>query len=123
MNNLLLFLVSLCFSEFIHNMMEIWGMREKVSWLDAAMSGKEHSKWPISIDATAKRVIAFHATVLLLVSGLVYFLLKWLNFSETSLIILGIVILITSYIITTWKVDKFHTEIGKLTAYVKKQNK
>lgn len=123
MKDLLLILVAICTSEFIHNTMEIWGMREKVRWLRISLDGKEHGKWPINIDATPRRVIAFHTTLLLLISGFVYFALRLLNLSPEMLVILGIAILLFNYAFTTWKVDKFHTEIGKLIRNVKQKNK
>ncbi len=118
MKDMLTLLVSLCFSEFIHNMIEIWGMRQKVSWLALSLKGKNHGKWPVNIDTKVKTLV-LHVLVLLITGGGGFVLLKFLNPTDESLITLGIIVLILNYIVTTYKVDKFHSEIGKIIKSVK----
>lgn len=97
-------------------------MRQKVSWLSQSLAGKEYGKWPIHIDTKLKTLI-FHVIILLLATGPSYTLLQWLNFKNEDLVILGIVVLIINYIFTTWKVDKFHSEIGELIKETKRVRK
>ncbi|HSW48263.1 MAG TPA: hypothetical protein VLG67_04240 [Candidatus Saccharimonadales bacterium] len=118
MNDLITSLVSLCFSEFVHNALEIWGMREKVEWLRVSLDNKKHGKWPVNINTKFKTVI-LHVLVLLVTSGVAFLVLKALNLSEQTLIVVGIIILLVNYIFTTYKVDKFHVEIGKLIKQAK----
>lgn len=122
MITVLVLLISLCFAEFMHNAIEIWGMRQKVSWLSQSLDGKKHGKWPVHIDTKLKTLI-FHVIILFIITGLSYVLLKWLNFTNGALVTLGIVILIINYIFTTWKVDKFHMEIGRLIKDAKKKSR
>ena len=120
MNTLLQILVSLCIAELIHNAIEIWGMRQKVEWLHLSLGKKPHSRWPVNID-TKLQVGLIHAAIVLLVTGGGYWVLSLINLPTESVIILGIVILLLNYVITTWKVDSFHTEIGRLIRKAKKQ--
>jgi hypothetical protein len=113
MVDLLKLLVSLCFAEFIHNLIEIWGMRQKAEWLSMSLDGKEHRRWPVDINTKFKTII-LHLLILLIVSSIAYFLLTFLNFNNESLVFIGITILLINYLTTTWLVDKFHSEIGKL---------
>ncbi|HVF69775.1 MAG TPA: hypothetical protein VNA13_04400 [Xanthomonadales bacterium] len=94
-------------------MVEIWGMRQKVSWLELSLKGKKHGRWPVNIDTKFKTVI-FHLIILVVTGGIMFLVLSLVNFSGQTLILLGIIFLILNYIFTTWKVDSFHTEIGKL---------
>jgi hypothetical protein len=122
MNDLLLLLVSLCFAEFIHNLIEIWGMRQKVDWLKLSLDGKEHGHWPVNINTKFKTVI-LHIFILLFSGGSAYLLLQFFNFDNESLILIGIMILFVNYVFTTWLVDKFHMEIGRLIKSVKTRGK
>jgi len=111
--DLLIILVALCFSEFIHNVIEIWGMRQKVSWLDLSLAGKKHGRWPVNIDTKFKTLV-LHILIILISGGGAYLLLKLLNMSNEKLVFIGIVISIVNYICTTWKVDSYHSEIGRI---------
>lgn len=113
MNNLLVVLVALCGAEFVHNNIEIWGMRQKVSWLALAQDGQEHGRWPINLDTKFKTIV-LHGSILLLFAGLFCVVLKTLNLSDRHLVIAGIIILLINYICTTWCVDVYHSQIGKL---------
>lgn len=119
MNDLIIFLVSICFADFIHNMLEIWGMRQKVEWLRLSLDKKEHGRWPINIDTKLKTVV-LHALILILTTAVGYFVLTYLNLKDKFLLLIGIVVLLANYILTTWSVDKFHSEIGKIIRGAKK---
>lgn len=93
-------------------------MRQKVHWLSQSLAGKEHGRWPVHIDTKFKTII-FHLLIFIMSGGISYLILKTLNLSESTLIFVGIAVLIINYIFTTWKVDKFHTEIGKLISRAK----
>ncbi len=111
--NWLELLVALCFAECIHNMVEVWGMSQKVHWLDMTMQGKEHGHWPLNIDSLLKTIL-LHGGILLLFGGLAWLTLDYLDLADRTLIIVGIVLLLDNYIVTTWKVNSFHTKIGRL---------
>jgi hypothetical protein len=122
MTELLLLLVSLCFAEFIHNLIEIWGMRQKVDWLKLSLDGKEHGRWPANINTNFKTVL-LHIFILLLSGGSAFLVLQLLNFNNESLIFIGIMILFINYVSTTWLIDKFHREIGRLIKSAKTKGK
>jgi 1,4-dihydroxy-2-naphthoate octaprenyltransferase len=119
MTESLLLIVAFCIAEFVHNILEVWGMRQKVSWLSKSMKGESHGSWPVNIDTKLKTAV-LHLLILLVFLGLAFSVLKFLNLSDRTLIVLGIVTLLASYVYTTWKVDSFHSEIGKLISKVKK---
>src|SRR5437868_922418 len=114
MNSALIILVSLCFTEIIHNIFEVWGIRQKVQWLKLASSGKPHGRWPLNIDTGLKTVI-LHACLLLFFSAISFVVLGSFNLSADVLIKIGIILLLFNYAYTTWKVNRFHEEIGELT--------
>ncbi len=120
MNNLLVVLVALCGAEFVHNNIEIWGMRQKVGWLSIVQNGQMHGKWPINVNTKLKTVV-LHSTILLLFGGLFYLILKALNLSDHNLVVTGIVILLINYACTTWCVDIYHNQIGKLITKANKK--
>lgn len=113
MEDWLLFLVALCFSELVHNALEIWGIVQKVEWLRLSLANQKHGTWPININTKLKTII-LHVLILLLSGGAGFVILKILNLSREGLVLVGITILLINYVVTTWKVDKFHEEIGKL---------
>lgn len=113
MTTILILLISLCFAEVVHNAFEIWGMRQKVQWLKASMHGKPHGRWPINVNTKLKTVL-LHSFILVLFGGIAFFLLKSIDFSAIKLVQFGIVALLFNYAYTTWKVDRFHNEIGEL---------
>ena len=119
MNNLLLILVALCGAEFVHNNIEIWGMRQKVSWLGLVQKGQMHGKWPINVD-TKLKTVGLHASILILFGGLFYLILRTLKLSDHNLVVTGIVILLINYACTTWCVDIYHNQIGQLIKKAKK---
>lgn len=119
MDILLAVLVALCFTSFVHNTLEIWGIRQKVHWLKMSMQGLGHGAWPINIDSKAKTAV-LHTAIFLTVTGVVILCLNFLNISEKGLFILGIFVLTASYIYTTWRVDQYHSEIESLIHRVKK---
>ncbi len=113
MTSLLPLLVAFCIVEFFHNSIEIWGMRQKVRWLASSLAEKPHGSWPINIDTKLKTWL-LHIGIVLLVGGAAYLLLMALDIGEQQLVLLGVLILALNYTLTTWKVDKFHYEIGQL---------
>ena len=121
MGNLLILLVAICGTEFIHNCFEIWGIRQKVDWLDSAQNSLQHSKWPMNIN-TKLVALAFHTIMLLLISGILFIFLKVFDLSDRNLILVGIIILVTNYATTTWFVDGYHSQIGKLITKAKQKN-
>lgn len=114
----LIFLVALSLTEFIHNAIEVWGMRQKVQWLGQAMAGQKHGKWPINIDSKLKTVI-LHALILFASTSFFVLVLNVVQLSNDGLIITGVSALMINYIFTTWKVDRFHKEIGRIIELVK----
>lgn len=110
---LLKLLVALTINELLHNCFEIWGMRQKVQWLDARIHGKKHSTWPININ-TELKAYGLHAALFVSITFIVFGILSVINLSSKNLILAGIITLTTSYILTTNKVHAFHLEIGKL---------
>ena len=119
MSSLLGILVALCGAEFIHNNFEVWGIRKKVSWLNALQDGQEYGRWPLNIN-TRLKMIALHASLLVIFVALFYFILKGLNLSDRSLVFIGIVTLLANYICTTWCVDIYHHQVSKLITKAKK---
>lgn len=117
--SLLKLFVALAVTEFMHNGFEIWGMRQKVQWLDARMNHQKHGKWPININ-TALKAYGLHAAILVLITGVTYLGLSAFNISSTRLILTGIILLATSYTWTTAKVHFYHLEIGKLLSKFKR---
>ena len=113
-------LVALCLAEILHNSFELWGMKQKVSWLSLVLDKLEHGNWPMNINTKLKAVI-FHIFILIVSSWLFYIVLRLLHLSDQSLVFTGIVLLVANYIYTTWNVDNYHTQIGKLITKVKKR--
>jgi hypothetical protein len=118
MSNLLTFLVALCLTEFVHNAIEIWGMRQKVHWLELVLQGRQPGRWPIDINSKTKTV-ALHAIIWLLLTGLFGLLLTALKPANNQLVVIGLAVLVINYAFTTWKVDCFHVEIGRLISQAK----
>lgn len=106
-------LFALCLTGLVHNLIEIWGMRQKVAWLRARIDGKPHGKWPVNID-TGTKTIMLHGLILIIFGGLSWWLALAFDLSNSVLVWGSIITLLLSYILTTAYVDKFHTEIGKL---------
>jgi hypothetical protein len=88
-------------------------MRQKVEWLRLSLKGEKHGRWFVNID-TKLKTIALHIFVLLAAGGIAFLVLKISNLSNRSVVLLGIIILLINYLFTTYKVDKFHEEIGSL---------
>lgn len=110
---LLKLLVALCVNEFLHNSFEIWGIRQKVQWLDARMHDKKHGTWPININ-TELKAYSLHAGLFIGITGAAFIILLALPLSARQLLIGGIILLSLSYGWTTNRVHYFHLEIGKL---------
>ncbi len=106
-------LVALIGNELAHNCFEIWGMRQKVSWLQARMDSQPHGDWPININ-TAAKAYGLHTVLFFGITAILFALLLILNFSQENLIMLGLLLLVISYALTTLTVHEFHLEIGRL---------
>lgn len=106
-------LFALAVTELTHNAIEIWGIRQKVSWLTARLDGLEHSKWPINIDTKAK-VALVHGAILIVLAGPVWLASELLILPPSTLIIGSATVLLASFIYTTISVDRYHTEISKV---------
>ena len=119
MKDMIVILVSFIVADFVHNILEIWGMRQKVEWLRLVLDNKKHGSWPVNIDTKFKTVV-LHTAIFLTSAGLAFLILKSINLSEQTLVILGIVILLAGYVYTTWKVDLFHSEIRDMPKKAKK---
>lgn len=119
--NWLQLLVALAVGELVHNLFEIWGMRQKVAWLGLNMDGKPHGKWPLYIK-TYTQVWVLHISILVFVAGLSYGLFALLNISDNVAILIGIMTLLLCYGIVVHKVHRFHMEIGRLIRKAKKAN-
>ncbi len=119
MDNKLLILVALCWAELLHNIMEVWGIKQKVRWLDTVQNGSNHGRWPMNVNTKIKALL-FHIVILVIFCGFFLFILKIMNLSERSLIVMGIVVLLANYANTTWQVDSYHAQIGKLITRAKK---
>ena len=112
MQTALTILVALCVVELVHNAIEVWGMRQKVSWLSSTRRDKVHGHWPVNINTGLKTII-LHGYIIGLVGGLSILTLGIMDLSQTRLVTLGITTLLFNYIFTTWHVDKFHNEISQ----------
>ncbi len=119
MSNLLGVLIALCGAEFVHNSFEVWAVRRKINWLDTTQNGQPFGHWPININNRAK-MLALHLSILVIFAGLFFMALKFLNLSDRSLVLVGIFILITNYIHTTWRLDVCHKLISKMISKSKK---
>jgi hypothetical protein len=119
MDSLIRLLAAFCFTELIHNMIEIWGMRQKVRWLKLSLRGVQHGRWPINIDTKFKTIL-LHSIIWLGCVGILLIFFNFLKVSNSDLIIISLLAIFTSYIYTTWKVDKFHIEIGEVIKDVKR---
>lgn len=119
--NWLYLLVAFAVGELIHNLFEIWGMRQKVAWLGLVMNGKPHGKWPLYIK-TYTQVWVLHIAILVSVAGLSYGLFMLLNISDSAAVFVGILTLLICYATVVHKVHRFHMEIGRLIRKAKKAN-
>lgn len=115
-------LTALIINEVLHNLFEIWGIRQKVQWLNMSMHGKPHSTWPINIDNNRK-VWLLHITMMLLFTSLAYWLLGECGLVDDKLVAIGVGLLIGSYIYTVYKVHFYHSEIGFLIRIAKGKSK
>ena len=121
MDNQLIFLVALCMTEFLHNTLEVWGIRRKVSWLDRVQNGLDHRWRPRNIN-TKIWALVFHLLILTLFSSLMFGILRVLDLSEHGLVVVGIIALLVNYVIATWQVDSYHAQIGRLITRAKKKS-
>lgn len=112
-HNLLLLLSALCVAELVHNLVEIWGIIQKVQWLKLSLKGKAHNKWPINIDSKFK-VLSVHFLLLILTSGLAWSILQLSHLSDTNLTVISICTLLLSYILTVIRINRFHSDIDPL---------
>ena len=117
----LVFLTALCIAEFLHNTLEVWGMRRKVSWLDRVQSGLDSGRVPRNID-TKIWALVIHLLALAVFSSLVFFLLKVANLSDASLVVVSIIALLANYVIATWQVDSYHSHIGRVITRAKNKS-
>lgn len=122
MHTVITLLVSLCVVETIHNMIEVWGMRQKVDWLKITLKGEAHGKWLINID-TRSKTVAVHVFILIFFGGIAYAVLMLLDLQASTLAVSGVVLLLVNYFYTTWKVNQFHEEIGLIIRESKAKNK
>lgn len=111
--NLLPLLFALACAEYIHNSLEVWGMRQKVEWLEARLDKRKHGTWPVNIDTKLKTAL-LHAAILILITALAWQAAVWLKLSNEQLVGSAIIILFLNYVSTTITVDAFHREIGLL---------
>ncbi len=93
-------------------------MRQKVSWLTARMDNTSHGRWPINIDTKTKTALA-HFMIFIILNTIALLTLSQFEFTATVLLKASIIVLLTSYAVTTLKVDAFHTEIGRLLSRYK----
>ena len=103
--NLIRLVAALAASEFVHTLFEIWGIRQKVSWLGLVTNGKPHGTWPINVDSLLK-VWGLHLAILMVVSATSYELLRLLN---TSVNATALIAAVTRLVTSTTVVIKTHT--------------
>lgn len=113
MTNLLLILAALSILVLLHNLIEVWGMSQKVLWLKLTLDDKEHGTWPLNIN-TKFKVISLHASILLIIAGGSYLILSAISPSNRTLAGISITTLLLNYLLTVVNIDKFHTQIDTL---------
>ncbi len=109
----------LALNELLHIVFEIWGIRQKVSWLTARMDSKPHGAWPLNIDTLAKTLL-LHSLMFIVFSGFSFALFSYLNLSIETSLQLSILFLVFTYSFTVFGMDAFHGDIGKLISRYKK---
>lgn len=114
MTNLMAALVAaLAVNELVHIIFEIWGVRQKVSWLDRRINNLSHGKWPLNINTLGKTLL-LHSIMFILITGVSFGILLQLGLSTEQFLLIAICALIVCYSYTTFSVDAYHTEIGKV---------
>ena len=118
MQSIAYLLAALAINEFVHNIFELWGLSQKLTWLDKGLKGIKPGTWPIHIDTKVK-TFALHSLMLVLVAGLTFFTFVIVQVStETSLIIAALA-LVFNYMYVVIKTDSIHEHIGRIISAVK----
>lgn len=112
-------LAALALNEFVHICFEVWGIKQKVTWLKHRMDSKPHGSWPIHIDTFAKTIL-LHTILFIVSTGGFTALLLVTHPSTATLLSISIVTLVITYAFTTIQLDAYHSEIGKLLARYKR---
>lgn len=111
--------LALATNELLHILFEVKSMREKIVRLTAYMDNKPYKEIPLNINTRAKAyaisVIAFFIFVAPL-----FGLYTLLDLSADTAIKVIVGLLIASYIMTAFFVDKYHVEIERVTKRFKK---
>lgn len=105
-------LVALAVTELVHNRFEVWGMAQKVLWLERRLRKRPIGRWPINIDRPWKTIV-LHLLLLVVVGAIVWVTLGQLGNQRQRLAAAAILLLI-NYGLTTAQVDRFHRQIGRL---------
>ncbi len=112
-------LFALCINELVHNLFEIWGIGQKIQWLQARIDNKTHGDWLIHIDSKFKTILV-HAILLIFCTGVVWLIVSLIQITQSALLWASIVTLLVSYILTIIYVDACHSKIGKILNLYKK---
>lgn len=122
MTNLLAALVAaLAFNELIHLVFEIWGIRQKVTWLTARIDHKPHGNWPVNIDTLGKTLL-LHGVMFATITCLFFGIMLWLELPTQTLLLVAVVLLVVAYSFTTFGMDGYHREIGRLLKRFERPN-
>jgi hypothetical protein len=113
-------LAALAVNELLHILFEVWGIRQKVSWLQARMDNKPHGDWPININNLTK-TLTLHAALFLLITCVTFATFIILDVSSRTLLQISIGLLIVTYAYTVFGMDAFHSEIGHLLKRYKRR--
>jgi heme/copper-type cytochrome/quinol oxidase subunit 1 len=117
---LAILLFSLCINELLHVAFEIWGINQKVDWLNARIENQKHGKWPLEINSFLK-TIALHIIAFIVITGVCMLILLRMNPSLESLLTMSVIMLIITYSFTTISVDNYHNKIGLIINRYKKR--
>lgn len=115
-------ILALATNELIHNVVEVKGMRDKVSRLSTYIAGKPYKELPLNINTRAKSY-AISFCIFIVVVAVLYGFYMWLDLSTDTALKTIVVLLVLSYAATAVTVDQFHVDIEKITKPFKKKVK
>ena len=117
--NLYYLVLALCINEFIHACSEAWAARDKVKRLSDYVNKKPHRETKLKVDTRLKSY-TFSLAIIIILTPIFYLVIKFLNISNETCLILSVLTLVLSYVVGFVWMDKYHVDIEKVTKIFKK---
>ena len=111
--NIAQLVLAVTFAHSFHILGEVMNVRNKLTRLTDAIAKKSLRPYPMNIDTRAKSyTIGF--LMFIIVAVVAYLLLNILSFTEESLLIVALSLIVVTEIVNTVRLDTYHVQIEKL---------